>query len=150
MSVNKCIFIGNLGKDPETRQINETFKVSSFSLACSEKWTDKSGEQKEVTEWINCRASNKLSDICEKYLKKGDKVYIEGKFKTQSWEKDGIKQYATFIEVQSLQMLGTKPTNQTSEELPTYESPLKNSGLPPSEMAYTNKGNEDDGDGLPF
>jgi len=149
MSVNKCIFIGNLGKDTETRQINETYKVSSFSLACSEKWTDKNGEQKEATEWINCRASNKLADICEKYLKKGDKVYIEGKYKTQSWEKDGVKQYTNFIDVQSLQMLGSKP-NQASENPPTYESPVKNSGLPPSEMAYTNKGNEPEDDSLPF
>jgi len=149
MSVNKCIFIGNLGKDPETRQINETYKVSSFSLACSEKWTDKSGEQKEATEWINCRASNKLADICEKYLKKGMQVYIEGKFKTQSWDKEGVKQYTTFIEVQSLQMLGGKPTNQTSENLPTYESPVKNSGLPPSEMAYSSQKSEPEDD-LPF
>lgn len=149
MSVNKCIFIGNLGKDPETRQINENFKVSSFSLACSEKWTDKNGEQKEATEWINCRASNKLADICEKYLKKGMQVYIEGKFKTQSWDKEGVKQYTTFIEVQSLQMLGSKP-NQASENLPTYESPVKNSGLPPSEMAYSNPKSEPEDDSLPF
>jgi len=150
MSVNKCIFVGNLGKDPETRTVSETFKVSNFSLACSEKWTDKAGEQKEVTEWINCQATNKLSDIVEKYVKKGDQLFIEGKFKTRSYEKDGNKVYTTYIEVQSLQMLGSKPTNQTSEELPTYESPVKNSGLPPSEMAYTNKGNEPDEDGLPF
>lgn len=148
MSINKFIGIGNLGKDPETRQINDSFKVSSFSIACSERWTDKQGEQKEATEWINCRASNKLSDICEKYLKKGMQVYIEGKLKTQSWEKDGVKQYATFIEVQNLQMLGQKQTNQTNEQLPTYESPVKKSGLPPSEMAFSN--NQPEETDLPF
>lgn len=150
MSVNKCIFIGNVGKEPEVKIISESFKVASFSLACSEKWTDKQGEAKEVTEWINCQASNKLAEIIEKYVKKGDKLFIEGKFKTRSYDKDGVKVYISYIEVQSIQMLGSKPANQTSEELPTYESPVKKSGLPPSEMAYSNPTNEPEGNDLPF
>lgn len=150
MSVNKFIGIGRIGKDPEVRQVNNDFKVVNFSIACSEKWTDKqTKESKEATEWINVQASNKLADIIEKWVKKGDLIYIEGKFKTRDWEKDGVKHYASYIQVEKIEMLGSKPTNQTSEELPTYESPLKNS-LPPTEYATQQPIQDDDPDGLPF
>jgi len=154
MSVNKFIGIGRVGKEIESKEISNDFKVANFSIAISEKWRDKqSGETKEATEWVNCQASNKVAEIAEKYIKKGDQIYIEGKFKTRSWEKDGAKQYATYIKVETIQMLGGK---KEDEKLPTYESPVKPnpSGLPQSEMAYTNRGNEpepeDDGRDLPF
>jgi len=154
MSVNKFIGIGRLARDPESKEISNDFKVANFSIAISEKWKDKqSGETKESTEWINCQASNKVAEIAEKYVKKGDQVYIEGKFKTRSWEKDGVRQYATYIQVETIQMLGGK---KEEEKLPTYESPLKPnpSGLPQSEMAFTDGAKEpepeDDGQDLPF
>ena len=151
MSVNKCTFIGRCGKDPEVRQVNNDFKVANFSIACSEKWTDKqTGESKEQTEWINVQANNNLATIIEKYVKKGDLIYIEGKFKTRDWEKDGQKHYASYIQIEKIEMLGNKPTNQTSEELPVYESPVKSSGLPPSEMAHSNPKTEPEPDDLPF
>lgn len=152
MSVNKFIGIGRLTRDPESKEISNDFKVANFSIAISEKWKDKqSGETKEATEWINCQASNKVAEIAEKYLKKGDQVYIEGKFKTRSWEKDGAKQYATYIQVETIQMLGSKKDSE-DEKLPTYESPLKPnpSGLPPSEMAFTDGAKEPEEDDLPF
>lgn len=150
MSVNKFIGIGRIGKDPEVRQVNNDFKVVNFSIACSEKWNDKqTGESKEATEWINIQASNKLAEIIEKWVKKGDLIYIEGKFKTRDWEKDGVKHYASYIQVEKIEMLGSKPTNQTSEELLTYESQVKNS-LPPTEYA-TQPPIQDDPDlDLPF
>jgi single-strand DNA-binding protein len=150
-NLNKCIFIGRLGKDPEAKQISQDFKVVNFSLAISEKWTDKaSGERKEATEWINCQASNKVSEIVEKYVHKGDLLYVEGKFKTRSWEKEGVKQYASFIQVESVQLFPKAKENQTDENPPTYESPVKNSGLPPGEMAYSNPKTEPEEDDLPF
>ena len=146
MSVNKFIGIGRIGKDPETRVVSNDFKVANFSIAISEKYTNKAGEKVENTEWINCQATNKLAEIVEKYVKKGDQIYIEGKFKTRSWEKDGVKLYATYIQVESLQMLGSKPTNQTSDEPAKYETGLRNS-LPPTE--YATQGQVDD-ESLPF
>lgn len=152
MSVNKCIFIGRLGKDPEIRVLNNDLKFSNFSIACSEKWTDKqTGEPKEVTEWINCQTSGRLSDVVEKYVHKGDQLYIEGKYKTRYWEKDGVKHYSTYIQVEKIELLGSKKENQTEEKLPTYES--NPSRLPPSEMAHSNRGNEpepQEEDDLPF
>ena len=151
MSVNKFIGIGRVGKDIESKEISNDFKVANFSIAISEKWKDKqSGETKEATEWVNCQASNKVAEIAEKYVKKGDQVYIEGKFKTRSWEKDGVKQYATYIQVETIQMLGGKKDSEQSA--PTYESPVKSnpSGLPPTEYATQTPIEDDDSDSLPF
>lgn len=151
MSVNKFIGIGRVGKDVESKEISNDFKVANFSIAISEKWKDnKTGETKEATEWVNCQASNKVAEIAEKYVKKGDQIYVEGKFKTRSWEKDGAKQYATYIQVETIQMLGGKKDSE--ESAPTYESPVKpnQSVLPPTEYA-TQAPIEDDGDdSLPF
>lgn len=107
--VNKAILIGNLGKDPEMTYMPSGDAVCKFSLATSESWKDKAtGEQKESTEWHNVVAFKKLAEICGEYLKKGDKVYLEGKIKTRSWEKDGIKKYITEIHVHEMQMLSGK------------------------------------------
>lgn len=150
-NLNKCIFIGRLGKDPESKQISNDFKVVNFSLAISEKWTDKqTQERKEVTEWINCQASNKVSEIVEKYVHKGDLLYVEGKFKTRSWEKDGVKQYATFIQVEAVHLFPKQKENQTDDTQPAYESPLKSNNLPPSEMAFTDGEKQPEEDDLPF
>lgn len=145
-NLNKCLFIGRIGGDPEIRVVNADFKVANFSIATSEKWTDKqTGEKKEQTEWINCQANNKQADVIEKWVKKGDLIYIEGKFKTRSWEKDGVKHYATFIQVESLQMFPKPKETQAPDQ--SYESPVRNSGLPPSEMATQDQLPDDD---IPF
>ncbi len=106
-SLNKCTFIGNLGKDPEVKYLPSGDAVASFSLACGESWTDKStGEKKEKTEWIRCVAFKKVAEIIGEYLKKGSQVYIEGRMRTREWEKDGVKHYSTEINVESVLMLG--------------------------------------------
>jgi len=150
MSVNKFIGIGRVGKEIESKEIGNDFKVANFSIAISEKWKDKqSGEQKESTEWVSCQASNKVAEIAEKYVKKGDLIYVEGKFKTRSWEKDGVKQYATYIQVETIQMLGGKKDSE--ESAPSYKSQAKQnpSGLPPSEMATHGQIGDGEND-LPF
>jgi len=99
-SVNKVILIGNLGRDPEVRAFQNGGRVASFSIATSETWKDKaSGERKEKTEWHRISVMNdNLVTICERYLKKGAKVYIEGQLETRKWtDKDGQEKYTTEV-----------------------------------------------------
>lgn len=99
-SVNKVILVGNLGKDPESRTFQSGDKVVNFTLATSETWKDKaSGERKERTEWHRIAVYNQgLVNVCENYLKKGSKVYIEGQLETRKWtDKDGVEKYTTEI-----------------------------------------------------
>ena len=106
--LNKCIFIGRLGKDPEVRVTQGGSKVANFSLAVSEKYKDQSGNQQESTEWVNVVLWKKQAEICEKYLKKGSQVYIEGKWKTQSWDDpNGKKVYKTELIGSHFLMLGS-------------------------------------------
>ena len=95
-SINKVIIVGRLGKEPELKDVGQS-QVCKFSVATSEKWTDKNGQKQERTEWHNIVVWGKLADICGTYLKKGSEVYIEGKLQTESYEKDGQKKYITNI-----------------------------------------------------
>ncbi len=98
-SVNKVILIGNLGADPDVRTMQSGDKVVNLSVATSESWKDKAtGERREKTEWHRVVVFNKgLVTVCENYLKKGAKIYIEGQVETRSWEQDGQKKYTTEI-----------------------------------------------------
>ena len=113
-SLNKCMLIGNLGKDPEIKMTPSGQKVATFSIASSEKYTDKSGQKVEKTEWHNIVAWKKLAEIIESYVKKGSTVYIEGKLTTRSWEDSngGGKKYRTEVLVSQLQMLSSKRDQQ--------------------------------------
>jgi len=109
MSVNKVILVGHVGKNPEQRVFGSGESVTSFSLATSEKYKDKSGEWKDQTEWHNISCFGKLSEIANKYVTKGTQVYIEGKIKTNKYtDKSGVEKYSTNIVVSSLQLLGSK------------------------------------------
>ena len=101
-SVNKVILIGNLGRDPEVRTLQNGGKVANLSLATSESWRDKaSGERKEKTEWHRVVIFGNLADIAEKYLKKGSKVYVSGSLQTRKWtDKDGAEKYSTEVVLQ--------------------------------------------------
>ncbi len=107
-SVNKCIIIGRLGKDPEVRAIPSGVKLANFSLATDESYKDKEGVKHEKTEWHNCVAWRGLAEVIEKYVKKGDLIYIEGKLTTEKYEKDGVTKYTTKIVVDQMTMLGGK------------------------------------------
>ncbi|MFA6279196.1 MAG: single-stranded DNA-binding protein [Bdellovibrionales bacterium] len=99
-SVNKVILVGNLGKDPEVRAFQNGGRKASFSIATSESWKDKAtGERKEKTEWHNISVMNdNLITVCERYLKKGAKVYIEGQLETRKWQdKEGHDRYTTEV-----------------------------------------------------
>lgn len=106
-SVNKVILIGNLGKDPEIRRLESGAAVANFPIATSESYTDRNtGQRIENTDWHNIVLWRGLAEIAEKYLKKGQKVYIEGKLKTRSWQdKDGNTRYTTEVVGDNMTML---------------------------------------------
>ncbi|WP_339826627.1 single-stranded DNA-binding protein [uncultured Parasphingorhabdus sp.] len=114
--INKVIIVGNLGKDPEVRTFANGGKVCNFSVATSESWKDKqSGERKEKTEWHNISIYNEgLAGVAEKYLRKGSKVYLEGKLQTRKWQdQSGNDRYSTDVVLQGfdakMEMLDSKP-----------------------------------------
>ena len=105
-SVNKVILLGNIGKDPEVRE-TKAGNIVNLVMATSEKYTDKSGQKQENTEWHNLVVFGKLADVVAKYVKKGDKLYVEGSITTRKWEdKEGNTRYNTEIKVRDLTMLG--------------------------------------------
>ena len=112
-SLNKVILIGNLGKDPEVRSTTGGSRVAEFSLATGRSWSGPNGEKQEKTEWHRCVAWNgkgtgtQLADVVEKYMKKGDKCYVEGSIEYRQWQdKEGQTRYTTEIKVRELIMLG--------------------------------------------
>ncbi len=110
MSVNKVILVGNVGKDPETRYIDESTAITKFPLATSETYKNKSGERVSTTEWHNVVLWRGLAQVAEKYVKKGTQIYIEGRIKTRSYDDaDGNKKYITEIVGDQMQLLGRKP-----------------------------------------
>lgn len=148
-SVNKVILIGNLGKDPEIRRLENGTVVANFPLATSEVYTDRTtGEKRESTDWHDIVVWRGLAEVVEKYVKKGYKLYIEGKIKKRSWtDKEGIVRYTTEIIADELSILSRPEGNQmdtgtqnkfTSEGTPT----------PPSRIDEIINGDEDSD--LPF
>ena len=112
-SINKVIIIGTLGRDPEMRYLPNGNAVCSMSLATDEGYKDKqTGQQVEKTEWHRIEAFGRLAEIMGEYLKKGSKCYVEGKLRTDEYEKDGIKRYSTKIIVNEMTMLDSRQENQ--------------------------------------
>ena len=109
MSLNQCNIIGNLGRDPEVRTFQNGGKVCNLAVAVSEKWKDKNtGERKEKTEWINVAVFGPLADIAERYLSKGSKVFVSGKFTTRKWQdQSGQDRYSSEIVLQGPQAVLT-------------------------------------------
>lgn len=130
MNLNKAMLIGNLTRDPEVRTTPQGTSVASFSVATNFVWTDQSGQKQEKAEYHNVVAWRKLADIVGQYLKKGSKVYIEGRLQTRDWTgQDGVKRYRTEIIAENMIMLD-RPTGQTGgapaatanePDLPTIE-----------------------------
>jgi single-strand DNA-binding protein len=134
-SLNKVQLIGNLGKDPELKYTSAGVAVATFSIATSDSWKDQEGNTQERTEWHNIVAWRKLAEICGEWLKKGKRVYIEGKLQTRTYEKDGVKKYMTEIVADQLIMLdgggGQRSTNGGGAEAPAADAaPAKEDDLP--------------------
>lgn len=139
--LNRCEFIGRLGKDPETRFMPNGDAVCNFSIAVG--WKSK---EKEGTEWVRFNAYGKLAEICGKYLTKGSQVYISGRFKTRAWDdKDGNKRYSTEIEADQMQMLGGKPDGDRSQR-DESERPARSQ----AQAASNADPFPDDGEEIPF
>ena len=112
-SLNKVILIGNVGSDPEVRAVGTGARVANFSLATSRRWNDRNGQQQEKTEWHRIVAWEKpfnLVDVVEKYVKKGDKLFIEGEIEYRTYEdKEGNTRYITEVRARDIVMLGGRP-----------------------------------------
>ncbi len=126
--VNKAILVGYLGKDPEVRHLESGVTVANFTMATTESYKDKTtGERKDLTEWHNIVLWRGLADVAAKYLHKGDMVYIEGRLRTRSWEKDGVTRYTTDIIGDNMTMLSSKSGNRDHRENTTAATPPKSS-----------------------
>lgn len=125
--LNQCNFIGRLGADPETRYMASGDAVCNFRIAVGWKSKDKEG-----AEWVSCTSFGKLAEICSAYLVKGSQVFVQGRFKTDEYEKDGIKRYSTKIMLDHMQMLGVKPESQQTKTVSRSEnqSPYKSGDIP--------------------
>ena len=152
MSVNKVILVGNVGRDPEVRYLEKGVSVAEFALATTERgYTMQNGTQiPDRTEWHNIKAWRGLAELAEKYIRKGSQLYVEGKIQTRSWEKDGVKRYATDIVADTIQLLGKRPEGGVEPlapstayptSAPTYSAP---SAIPPAMPESEEK------DDLPF
>jgi len=120
MSVNKCILVGRLGKDPEVRYMANGEAVTNCSIACNEQWKDKSGAKQEKVEYINLVFFKRLAEIAGEYLKKGALIYVEGKITTEKWtDKEGKDRYTTKIIAHEMKMLGGKPGGESQEHTST-------------------------------
>jgi single-strand DNA-binding protein len=106
--VNKWIGIGNVGSDPEVRSMPNGNAVTSFSVAASEEWKDQSGEKQSRTEWTKVTCFGKLAEIVGEYVKKGSKVYVEGKLQTDKYDKDGQTHYTTKVIASTVQFLDSR------------------------------------------
>ncbi len=130
MSVNKVILVGNVGRDPETRHLDKGVAVTRFSLATTENYTSKTGEKVSNTEWHNVVAWRGLAEIVEKYVKKGSQLYIEGRLRTNMYEKDGVKHYATEINADTIHMLGKREGQAENNGQPDQNESVQNVNEP--------------------
>ncbi|MDE3058659.1 MAG: single-stranded DNA-binding protein [Bacteroidota bacterium] len=136
-SLNKVQLIGNLGADPEMRYTSSGIAVATFRIATSNSWKDQDGNTQERTDWHNIVAWRKLAEICGEWLKKGRRIYIEGKLQTRSYEKDGVKKYITEVVADDMIMLdgGGKGPAEAPADAETASGtadsmPEKNDDLP--------------------
>ncbi len=125
-SVNKVILIGNLGKDPEMRYMPSGEAIANFSVATSENWTDKtSGDKKEQTEWHRCVFFGRTAEVIGQYVKKGSKIYVEGRLQTRKWQdKEGQDRYTTEVRGDVMRMLDKRgeSSGPMDSEPPAMES----------------------------
>ena len=117
--VNKVTLIGNIGADPEIRRLDNGSQVAKFRLVTTERYKDKSGQQKELNEWHNIEAWGAVVGIIEKYVKKGDKLYLEGQIHYEEYnDKNGEKRYMTVIRLRDIKLLTPKKQEETQQPMP--------------------------------
>ena len=141
--INRVILVGNLGKDPEIKNLESGVKLAKFSLATTETFRDRDGNRTEHTEWHNIVLWRGLADIAEKYLNKGKSIYLEGRIRTRKWEdQDGVTKYMTEIQGDSMTMLGGRRDTDMAA------APVQDQAQPEPETVAEET--EDKNDDLPF
>ncbi len=149
--VNKVILVGRLGKDPEVRNLENGATVANFTMATSESYKDKTtGDRKEITEWHNVVLWRGLAEIAAKYLHKGDMVFVEGKLRTRSWEKEGVTRYTTEIVGDNMTMLSTQRSGGGGNGNPDYKPSAPQYSNAPSASDDYKGANDSATDDLPF
>ena len=164
MALNKVLLIGNVGKDPEIRHLQGGASVATITLATSERYRDRNGETREMTEWHTVIAWRQLADLAENYIRKGSQIYVEGRIRSRSWDdQNGQKRYVTEIQADTIQLLGRRGDNPAAQQgqapapqQPRYNQPAYNNPAPqqpqPQSTPMVNPADlTDDGtDDLPF
>ena len=145
MDLNKAMIIGRLTRDPEGRTTPQGVSVSSFSVATNQVWTDSNGQKQEKVEYHNIVAWRKLADICNQYLKKGTKAYIEGRLETRDWEgQDGVKRYRTEIVADNMIMLDSKSGGSANFSKDSANSNFANTEIPQIDVDSQEHSNDDE------
>ena len=151
--VNKAVILGNVGDDPSIRYMPNGKAVANFTVATSESWKDQQGQKQERVEWHRCTAYDKLAEIIGEYVKKGSKLYLEGKLQTRKWQdQQGQDRYTTEIIVSEMQMLDGKPQQgsqqyQGQQQQPQRQQPQQGNGYqharsqPMQQQNYQSQGN---------
>jgi single-strand DNA-binding protein len=147
MSVNKAILVGNVGKDPDVRHLDGGTSVARFTLATSESYKNKAGELVKNTEWHNIVAWRQLAELSEKYVRKGNMIYVEGKITNRQYDdKEGVKRYISEIVADTIQFLGKKDDSGSAPSSNTISRPTNDPAVPqPDEHDQLASG-----DDLPF
>lgn len=150
-SLNKVQLIGNLTKDPELKTITSGQAVASFSVATNSSWVDKAGQKQEKSEFHNVVAWGKLAEICGSYMKKGKKVYIEGRLQTRDWEgEDGVKKYRTEIVADNVILLDRAGSPAGGGDDEVSAAPMQRAQRPVKAQAESAPQEEVSIDDLPF
>ena len=130
MSLNTCMIIGNLGRDPEMRYTSSGQAVTQFTVACNRNYKDAQGERQEETEWFRVVAWDKLGEICNQYLTQGTRVYVEGRLQTRKWQdKDGADRYSTEVIANDMIILSSRQDRPAASG--DYEAPAEEDAQPP-------------------
>lgn len=143
MSVNKVLLLGQVGRDPEVKEIGGA-KYATFSLATSESYKDRNGERQTNTEWHTIVCWRNTAELVERYVTKGMQLFVEGQLRTRSWEdSEGKKRYVTEVVAGNVQFVGKKESSEQKQSQPTYQNNYGSTPMPMDDDLP-------DGDGLPF
>ncbi|MFY0644573.1 MAG: single-stranded DNA-binding protein [Bacteroidia bacterium] len=145
--VNKVILVGHLGKDPEVKYLDQNRAVANMTMATNERYTDRNGNKVEQTEWHNLEMWDGLAKVAEKYLRKGSLVYVEGKIKTEEWERDNQKHRTTRIRVNTMNMLDRASDQNSSAQPNNAQNQNEVANHNEAQIEKMVEGEEDD---LPF
>jgi single-strand DNA-binding protein len=160
MALNKVLLIGNVGKDPEIRHLQGGASVATITLATSERYKDRNGESRELTEWHTIIAWRQLADLAENYIRKGSQIFVEGRIRSRSWDdQNGQKRYVTEIQADSIQLLGKRGDNAGTPAQPQpqpqnygggYNAPAQPQPQQTTPMVNPADLTDDGSDDLPF